>query len=393
MALSERVERDAAWVDANNEGAPRSGEPLVLVRRRELLDREAAIASIAQERAAAYDAYDADSDAYYAKVADLNRQIAHLERGDQIPRATNGAPESAQFGADASAPSSSEEEATSKDAASPLPPPGRDESAKASTDEEGEAKDAETGDAKSDGTEVNDATEDDSADWKNLTSRGDLLYLPEKVGPGELAFAVGPMHQWWERGARATSLGSRLALIPIAYFLYVFFTTMNGDYLTAPDSFAPVGLVSTLANEVVFWLVAAFVLGCLFPYLRGGNGAIKGVVLGGVYAGAHAGASILRVGGDALWQVRSVQLVLFLALLGVWLEADAVEREGLSMRYLVRRYKVDEVRNSIAYGASVVAALIVIQQQFQAGQTEKAISTIVQGQDQWNMVWSAISGL
>ena len=82
LALSERLEQAVNWIDADNVSTVSSGEPLVVARRRELFDREAAIANVAQERSEAFDTYESNSDAYYAKVAELNKEQKHLERGD-----------------------------------------------------------------------------------------------------------------------------------------------------------------------------------------------------------------------------------------------------------------------------------------------------------------------
>ena len=251
--------------------------------------------------------------------------------------------------------------------------------------------DATTEENKTEGSAATEAQVEDADQWTILAGRHDLLLLPPNVGPGELAFAVGSTGQWWDRGVTAVVFGSRLAVIPIAYFLYVVVTNAFPNILAVPVAFAVMTLITTLANEVVFWLVAAFVLGCLLPYLRGSNGVTKGAVLGGVYVGAHAGASLLGASGEILWQVRSLQLVLFLALLGGWSDADTVQKVGLSWHYLLRQYKVDKLQTSITYAVSIIAALVALQQQFQSGQTEKAVSTIVAGQEQWTSLWTSLS--
>jgi hypothetical protein len=209
-----------------------------------------------------------------------------------------------------------------------------------------------------------------------LVDRPDLLALPEGLGPGELAFGLGPAAQWWDNGMAAVRLGSRLAWLPIAYFVYVLLTVQSSGLLTTPTPFAAVTFFAALASEATFWLTAAFTLGCLFPYLRGRNGLVKGAALAGVYFAAQAGASLIGARGDAFWLVRAFQLLLFLMLLGAWLDATTVAHEGLSWRYLLGRYEVLKVKTLLTYAPPLIGVATVIVQQLLSNDAAKAIVTI-----------------
>jgi hypothetical protein len=320
IATTSRLERAAIQVDTQNAGAGAGGEPLIVTRRRELLDRAKALSSLEQQRREAFATYDADPAAFDATVKRLDAERARLQHGGPLPYPA--APNAA-----------------SQTGSNTEPAP---------------------------------------------------LRLPETVGPGELALATGPASQWWDRGLTATSLGARMAWLPILYFVYVLFIARAEDILANAIPFALVSLLTALGNEIAFWLVAAFVLGCLLPYLRGLNGLVKGMVLAGVYAGAHAGASLLGATGDTLWQVRSVQLLLYLMLLGAWLDATTVERAGLSWRYLLGRYRLEDARAALVYAGTIIGTLIAIGRQFATGDAQAAITSIAAGQARWESILTAL---
>lgn len=214
------------------------------------------------------------------------------------------------------------------------------------------------------------------------------LILPPGFGPGELALALGPGRQWWERGLIALRLGSWLAWLPIAYFVYVLVLAQSRPLVAAPIPFTGISFITALANEAAFWLVAAFAFGCLFPYLRGRNGLVKGAALGLVYLAAHAGASLLGATGDTLWQVRSVQLLLFLMVLGVLMDGATVEGAALSWQYLVERYKVAEAKAALTYATSLIGLVVLLGKQLATGEAAQAVTAIAAGQQQIGLLLS-----
>ena len=206
------------------------------------------------------------------------------------------------------------------------------------------------------------------------------LKLEKGLKPGELALSLGPNDSWWENGRLAVSLGSRLAIVPIAYFIYVYiFLSGQGSGWNLNTPFAVAGLVTALTYEVAFWLVAAFVLGCLFPFLPGRNGLVKGAVLAAVYIAANAAAALLGIPGNALWQVRSFQLLLFLMLLGAWIDLRTVEAEGFRPRELIALYDLPNTGTFVSQVLPVVTALAAVVGQLLLGQTQAATESLISG--------------
>ena len=207
-----------------------------------------------------------------------------------------------------------------------------------------------------------------------------LLKLSKDDAPGELALTTGPKQTWWENGALALSLGSRLAIVPIVYFLYVFLNSQDGAGWSLNTPFATVQLATSLAYEVAFWLVAAFTFGCLFPFLPGRTGPIKGAVLAAVYVGANAAAALLGIPGNALWQVRSFQLLLFLTVLGGWMDVKTVEGVGLRRRDLFAIYDLPNTATLVSQVLPLVTALVAVVGQLLLGQTQAATENLLSGE-------------
>jgi hypothetical protein len=208
--------------------------------------------------------------------------------------------------------------------------------------------------------------------------------LPFKVTRGSrhaaLALALGPERGWWGNGLVAVRLGAWLAIMPIAYFLYVFLSSQGAGGWSLGTPFAIVGIVSALTYEVAFWLVAAFVFGCLYPYLRGQNGLFKGMALAAVYIGANAAAALLGIPGNALWQVRSFQLLLFLMLLGGWMDLKSLEAEGSTWRELVALYELSNATNLTRQVLPLVIALAGVLAQLYSRQTQEATENLISGE-------------
>ena len=216
-----------------------------------------------------------------------------------------------------------------------------------------------------------------------------VVKLKATDAPAALALSLGPEDGWWENGTLAVRLGGLLAIVPIAYFIYVYLTSPTVGGWSLRNPFAIVGLVSALTFEIAFWMVAAFVLGCLFPYLFWHNGPVKGMMLALVYVGANAAAALLGIPGNALWQVRSFQLLLFLILLGAWLDLKTVEKHGLHQRDLIALYELPKTTGLVSQVLPLVTALAAVVVQLLLGQTQEATSSLISGEAS-SAIFSAI---
>jgi hypothetical protein len=213
------------------------------------------------------------------------------------------------------------------------------------------------------------------------TTDKDASQSAKEVARRREALAHGPNQGWWKNGVLAVQLGSRLALLPIAYFMYIFLGTQGDGGWSLTTPFAVTGFVSVLINEVAFWLVSAFVLGCLFPYLIGPNGLVKGATLAAVYIAANAGAALLGIPGNALWQVRSFQLLLFLMLLGAWIDHKSLDEPSFDWKEFIGRYDLPNMSTTVfTQILPLLAALIGVVFQLTNNQTHEATTSLVSGE-------------
>jgi len=172
--------------------------------------------------------------------------------------------------------------------------------------------------------------------------------------------------------------GACLATLPVAYFLYVLLSGQLEHILTKNAQFGAMVLFTGLAYELAFWLSAAFALGSLYPYLWGTNGPLKGAVLASVYAGSHAVAALLLGrAGNYLWEVRSFQLLLYLGLLGVWLDYVTLQDKQISGRSLFEYYHIGKAKIVVGYLSPLLITLGVVIRQLYSGETRDAVNQIV----------------
>jgi hypothetical protein len=191
--------------------------------------------------------------------------------------------------------------------------------------------------------------------------------------------AHGPRDDWWQNGILAAELGTQLAVLPIVYFIYVFVTSQGAVGWSLSTPFAINGLISALIFEVAFWLVAALFFGCMFTHIFGPNGLIKGAALAAVYVAANAGAALFGIPGNALWQVRSFQLLLFLMLLGAWMDYKSLRDPRIRWTCLFNHYDIPFLTNVYSKLLPLITALAAVVVQLLLGQTHEATVNLVSG--------------
>jgi hypothetical protein len=201
--------------------------------------------------------------------------------------------------------------------------------------------------------------------------------LPQGVSPRELALALGPRASWWHNGTLAMRWGLLLATVPLAFYVYVLASRRLSSDFSSRSFFGVIDVFQSSAYQVVFWLAAAFTLGALYPYLVGMNGAIKGAALSALYGAATGLAVWILPGGGSNWFFRFLQLFLFLAVLGVVLDWQALVLTRTNWRQLVDHYQLRDVRVVAGYLAPAIGALIVIVDQLHSGQASEAISQLI----------------
>jgi hypothetical protein len=191
--------------------------------------------------------------------------------------------------------------------------------------------------------------------------------------------ARGPRDDWWQNGILAAELGTQLAVLPIVYFIFIFVTSQGAVGWSWSTPFAVNGLISALIFEVAFWLVAALFFGCMFTHIFGPNGLIKGAALAAVYVAANAGAALFGIPGNALWQVRSFQLLLFLMLLGAWMDFKSLRDPRIRWTCLFNHYDIPFLTNVYSKLLPLITALAAVVVQLLLGQTHEATVNLVSG--------------
>lgn len=206
--------------------------------------------------------------------------------------------------------------------------------------------------------------------------------LPDKTSPFEFALALGPYGAWWENGMRAVKIGGLLAVLPIAYYLYILVTQDVVKFFSLSGYLSVLTVFTGLLEEIAFWLVAAFVLGCLYAYLPGTNGVLKGASLAGVFIVAQGLQALLSTwfsgSTNRAWLFRSLEFLVFLTALGLLMDWHTVSSKSLQWHYLLDYYHLNNVRTLVAYAAPLALALFAIGQQLLSGSAQQAVSQILE---------------
>jgi hypothetical protein len=218
--------------------------------------------------------------------------------------------------------------------------------------------------------------------------RPPALPLPDATPPDRIALGLGPSGQWWPNGLTAVKLAWPLALVPIAFSLYLL---IAGIVDRAPASIltqVALGVAASVAVETTFWLVAAFSLGALLAYLPSNIAPLKATALTGAYVLPLAALDAVSSIVDALtgigrpfdierstWTFRGFQLLLFLVALGVRIDGLSVRR---SIAHLMPLYGLDTVRSAVVYVAPVIVTVLLVANQLFRGQQVDALQTVLQ---------------
>jgi len=96
---------------------------------------------------------------------------------------------------------------------------------------------------------------------------------------------------------------------------------------------------------------------------------------------ANAGAALLGIPGNALWQVRSFQLLLFLMLLGAWIDHISLKEPRVAWREFFGRYDLPNMSTTVfTQVLPLLAALIGVVFQLTNNQTHEATTSLVSGE-------------
>lgn len=185
---------------------------------------------------------------------------------------------------------------------------------------------------------------------------------------------------WRTHAFEAVELGALVALVPVGYFAV---TAMIGlptqDLYGAGLAFFVVGGLI----EVGRWMATAWAFGALYARLPGRTGVIKAGALVGAWVLGAGAAEVGNLwageGSGREWLFPGLQLVLFLAVLGVVFDRVQLAKEGKGWPEVVELYGMDHVRTAIGYVGPVVLAVLAIAQQLASGTGTEFVSSVIDG--------------
>jgi hypothetical protein len=201
-----------------------------------------------------------------------------------------------------------------------------------------------------------------------------LQRLPVDTDP----LSRGVFDDWWKNATTAARLGAYLSVVPIAYYIGVIVFDRIDDDLSRTAEFGVLDLLVGLSAEGATWIVAAFVLGGLYAHLPSRQGPAKGALLGIAFAASLGlGAEVLP-DGDSTWVFRSLEMFLFLGVLGFWIDRRTVEEQGFYWRELFDLYHLRETRFAATYGSTLGLALLGVFQQLVSGDASQTVTALLE---------------
>lgn len=202
------------------------------------------------------------------------------------------------------------------------------------------------------------------------TTAGD----PDLESARQRALAPGPEGRWWGNACSAARAGALLAVLPVGFYIAVL-VVRGVEHEGRGFTFA-YGVAIGVTHEIVFWIVAALCLGALLAVLPRGTGPEKGVILTAAFVAlAGVGKALAPVEDRVGLAFRSVELLLFLTILGARLDKSAL---GVGWRELGGIYRLGELRPAIAYLATLAGSVIAIGQQIYSGDASQAIQETIE---------------
>ena len=211
-----------------------------------------------------------------------------------------------------------------------------------------------------------------------LHSRPAPLKADEERHPGDLALSFGPCDSWWENGATAVRLAVPIALILGTQYVYLTVAANGGSALGAWP-FGSFSFVFWVLEEIAFWLVAAFTVGALFAHLPGRTGMLKGAVVGLTYSASVLAAQLVPLGPDVLsWVYIAVSTSLYLALVGLALDAYSLRGATSVPLQLTRYYRLGDPRSLAGYVTPLVLAVLFLAQQLISGDAHDQVGKILE---------------
>jgi hypothetical protein len=207
--------------------------------------------------------------------------------------------------------------------------------------------------------------------------RGDHAVRLKFPGTPPLIYAglgSGPGRNWQENGSMALGLGTKVAALPIGLAIGLFLASDLPVFVGARPDLGVLFVADILLSEVATWLVATFVLGCLFTWLPGGNGPLKGCVL--------AAPAIAAIGLCTIpppielqdsWLLYSLKLLFVLSATGLLMDVKTMSSVGFRPRDLLELYQVRSLRFGLVSLLPIAISLLGIYIEIRTGNSQSTL--------------------
>ncbi|MBU2667003.1 hypothetical protein KOI35_26170 [Actinoplanes bogorensis] len=202
---------------------------------------------------------------------------------------------------------------------------------------------------------------------------------PDQTDLGRTFLEQEPADGWFTKARTSAVLGSLVALPLLAYSTWTIAQSISDRLYASGMLYFVVGVVLQFAH----WVGLAAVFGAVYRYLPTRTGATKAAFLAGVWSVAALAGELLDRwlggGSDRLWLFTTLQIFLFLVVVGVFTDLDTVRSAGGSWRRINELYRIRSLRQQVAYVGPLVLAVIGLIIQVQAGAGEQAAAQFVDG--------------
>ncbi|MDX1891906.1 DUF6185 family protein [Mycolicibacterium sp. 050158] len=190
---------------------------------------------------------------------------------------------------------------------------------------------------------------------------------------------LGPRDGVAENARYAARMAGAMSVVPVS--LLAWNTLSVGGWQSwGWGTFITVIVVMT---EAARWLAAGFVFGLLYSRLPTLSGPTKGLVFAAIWAsGAWASVLVSRVFGVDIAQqaiYRTIQFAVFMLVLGLLYDLQAIRCGGGNWRDLRRVYALHNVFEVVAAIAPALLLTIALIQQISSGSAVEVADTLING--------------
>jgi hypothetical protein len=202
--------------------------------------------------------------------------------------------------------------------------------------------------------------------------------LPDDYNVRKAVFTFGPTRNPWENAK--LSLGYGVVLTSGLFLLYAPFILGRAGELTS----TPFPILQILGVLILpffaKWLLASFLLGYFFSYIRGNTGLQKGLVLAAGIILCTLPSNALLLGGTMgdplalLWEAG--QTILFLSALGLWaFDWNTARRYGLGWSDVM---SAEGLTATAPFLSSLVAAIGGVASSIISGRVDEIIKSVLE---------------